>query len=78
MDFIKIGNMIFAKDIIKAITVTSRTNPKGLKDYRVTVKTPDVTYYPLYFESEYDAEDKIASIYEELTSKTTDKIIKED
>lgn len=78
MDFIHIGNMILAKDIIQSITITTRLNSKGSTEYRITVKTPDVTYYPLYFDSEYDAGNKIASIYKELVSKPTDKITKED
>lgn len=78
MDFIHIGNMILAKDMIQSITITTRLNSKGLTDYIITVKTPDVTYYPLYFDSEYEAGNKIASIYEELTSRTADATIKED
>ena len=78
MDFIHIGNMILAKDIIQSITITTRLNSKGLTDYIITVKTPDVTYYPLHFDSEYEAGNKIASIYKELTVETNDKITKED
>ena len=67
IEFIKLGDIILRKDLIRAILIDyNKLQSNGLRAYRVKVETDNTNYYPFVFDSEFKAEEKIESIFKQL------------